>query len=445
MIGTIKTQYKISPQQKVERKLQLGNFPNQISDGSFTPHSTIVEVGCFRTQIVKDAFERKDIASVRNDIQVLCHEMTHWFDFFGTVWGRNYIANICSGYRAMEKNEEKEFQKIIHLFDVDRSVLSPEYYRYTSEPSTEHSLAKPWSIDYVTGAEIDPSGVTREDRPIFMAKFGENPSRKNFARQPVSVGALLEVRAIASELKVVLSAISSLPDEDSRKMQMEFARREFNKISYDHNLIEYNTAAHILSVQAKTKELFLTFRLASALAYISLNLSKSDFDKLKVPDDFSVHGNRNRNFKKRQDKGYAFVAMIFNGGTYDGDDKAYIEKCTRLSNLGSPDRILDAAFEFLKYPHWFSGSSETTQHFFRETMASRHIVREHTKLSSYTLDFETLFTSLRKIAPPFVDSEGSFQEFSLGRTEEYKPKMMHDSAHKLRSYTRNLLTGCRGL
>lgn len=123
---------RLSKLQLEEKALQTASFPNQIAAGSFAPHSTIVEVGCFRTADVRDALLKEDLMPVRQDIQVLCHEMTHWFDFFGTIWGRDYIGSICRAYRAFERRTEAEFPKIVELFDKDRSVLSPDYYRFTS-------------------------------------------------------------------------------------------------------------------------------------------------------------------------------------------------------------------------------------------------------------------------------------------------------------------------
>jgi hypothetical protein len=39
--------------------------------------------------------------------------MTHWLDFFGTMWGREYIGAICRGYRAVARGTENEFPKVI--------------------------------------------------------------------------------------------------------------------------------------------------------------------------------------------------------------------------------------------------------------------------------------------------------------------------------------------
>jgi hypothetical protein len=431
--------------QMEQKRQQTISFPNQIAAGSFVPHSTIVEVGCFRTADVRNALVAGDLLPIRQDIQVLCHEMTHWFDFFGTIWGRDYIGDICRAYRAFERGTETEFPKIVKLFDVDRAVLSPSYYRFTSPPSVTHTVARPSSIDYAAGTEIDPDGSTREDRPIFMARFGENPSRRTFARQPVSVGALLEVRAIASEIGAAITAVNSHPDAGPRMVEMSLANKEFNDLAYDHELIEYNTAAHILSVQAGTQELFLSTRLAAALAYIALNLKNTDFQNIKVPDALATFGKRNNAFKRRQDRGYAFVAMVFNGGRYDGDETEYIERCVASSNLGTPAGIIEAAAEEMRNPVWFSGENAITAHFFRESAMSRHILEAHSQFPLYCLTLQSLITSLRTICPPFLDSGANFVEINEGRIDEYQPEMMHEAAHALRGYTRNLFTGCRGV
>lgn len=431
--------------QQDQRLLQATSFPNQAVAGSFTPHSTIVEVGCFRTKLVRDCLETEDLMPVRKDLQVFCHEMAHWFDFFGTVWGREYIGSICRAYRAFERRVETEFPNIIGLFDKDRRVLSPTYYRFSNAPSEPHTMARPWSIDYVAGAEIDPDGRVREDRPIFMARYGENPSRKNFARQPVSVGALLEVRAIAAEIGAAISAINSHPEDGPRTVEMHLANSEFNALAYDHNLIEYNTAAHILSIQSGSKELFLSSRLAAALAYVALNMTEDDFKNLRVPKSFEEFGKRNKAFEQRQDRGYAFVCMVFNGGKYDGDETEYIERCVSASGLGSTTEILDRATEELKRVFWFSNGNNITDHFFRETAMSGHILETHCKLPQYVTTLTSLMSDLRTICPPFMDADANFVELNSGRIDEYQPVTMHDASHALHDYTRNLLTGCRGV
>lgn len=434
-----------TPAQLSERKLQKGNFPNQTSLGSFTPHSTIVEVSCFRSEEVAKGLETKNMMPVRQDLQVLCHEMTHWFDFFGSLWGREYIGSICRAYRAVAKGAEEDFAKVIELFDQDRRVLAPAYYRYANAPSEPHHMSRPWSIQYVSGVEIDPYGQLREDKPIFMTKFGENPSERVFARQPISVGSLLEVRAIASEIDAALMAIQTNPDKDEALVEANLTNQEFNALAYDHGLIEYNAAMHMLSVECGSKELFLSARLAAALAYIALNLGKEHFDNLRVPESFAHFGKRNRAFKRNHDRGFAFACLVFNGGKFNGNEAEYIEGCVAASNLCSPSEVLDSAAIELGRQFRFSNGNPATKRFFDEMKSSKAIIDLVASLPQYTITLNDVFGGLSKIAPPFMDSEANFVELSAGRLDGYKTVEMHDASHTLHEFTRNLLSGARGI
>lgn len=445
MTFILRTEQTLSAGQLEQRRLQRGTFPNQIALGSFTPHSTLVEVGCFRTEAVRQAMVAQNLMPVRQGIQVLCHEMTHWLDFFGTMWGREYIGSICRGFRAVSRGTEEEFSKVIELFDQDRRVLSPSYYRFSAAPTQPHSMSRPWSIQYVCGVEIDPFGKLREDKPIFMTKFGENPSERVFARQPISVGSLLEVRAIASEVGAALSAINSNPNQGEALVEASLANREFNDLAYDHQLIEYNAAMHMLSVECGSQELYLSARLASALAFVALNLCDAHFAKLKIPESFNKFGKRNRAFIKNRDRGFAFACLVFNGGKYRGDDTNYIEGCVSSSNLSSVADVLEQTATELGRQFRFSNGDNVTDHFMREMCNSKGILETIAKLPQQTLTLSELLGELAPICPPFIDSDGNFVELSDGRLDRYNPVEMHDASHVLHDYTRNLLSGSRGV
>lgn len=447
LLFTENTAHNFSKDQLEQRELQKNMFSNRIV-GSFTPYSTIVEVDRFRTQRVRDASKSGNLLPVRRDIQFLYHEMTHWFDFFGTIWGRDYIEIICRGYLALERQSElgaeERFPDILALFDETRRILFPDYYRYSRAPSVRHDETRPWSIDRSSGLEFDPDGSTCEDRPFFAVRYGENPSRDNFARQPLSVGTLIEARAKAAEINAAYGAINMHSDQVEQLTERNLVNEEFNELAYDHNRIEYNTAAHLLSYQSGSKEILVSFQMTAALAFIALNLSKEDFERLKEPEIFKSFGERNIAFKKNQDRGYAFACMVFNGGVFDGDEETFIEKCVTASNLGSVSGVLERAAETLKEPFQLPDKNDTTDHFSRETTRSKNILEVYSKLPNYTLVFGTLESTLRTICPPFIDADKNFIELSKGRLDEYQPRMMQDESNKLHKYTYNFLTGCRG-
>ncbi|MFC0808337.1 hypothetical protein ACFHWW_23160 [Ensifer sp. P24N7] len=437
--------YRFSAEKIEERKRHVLAFPNQKSDGSFTPHSTIVEVAVFRRGSVEAALQAGNLMNVRQDIQVLCHEMTHWFDFFGTRWGRNYAIAICKALRAMERRREDGFPDIVSLFDLDRRVLLPAYYQHTRPPRSLHGLTRPWSIEFSAGMEIDPKGQLDSRLPLLFVKFGEHDTKETFARQPISVGALLEARATSSELNEAIRAIHSEPDENVRRVELVGLEREFASLVYDHRLIEYNAAAHIVAFHARTTEVALTYRLAAALALVALNMSEQDFNLLRPPKEFAILKDGNRVFRRNQDRGYAFACLVWNAGQYDGDEAAYVARSLVQSNLDDEQTILARAAASLEQPLRLADVNPSMERFIKESEAGGAICAEYARQVERVVTLDMLSGPFRDIAPPFIDGTGEFFELRDGRIEQFQADERHEAAHALRDYTNNLLAGCRGL
>ena len=432
---------RFTPEQRQQMQEYARFFPNQVAEGLFAPHSTLVEVSAFRPEEVAQAMATGDLLPVRRDIQVLCHEMAHWFDYFGTVWGRSYITTICRAHLAMDKREAG-FPALVELFDHDRRILAPAYYRFSASPSAPHDARHPWTIQFAGGCEIDPDGRIDERKPIYLVRFGESPSGRIFARQPLSVGALLEVRAVAAEIEAGYAAIDLCSDLDSARTEIRFMNDEFSRLAYDHNLIEYNVAAHVLSFHAETKDIGLTYRLASALAFIALNLQRSDFDRLRVPASFKDFGKRNKAFKRNMNRGFAFACLVNNGECYD-ESRNYVETCVQASGLGTVAEVLARAVKALAKPFVPAQTTTFTFHFMREAIRSGLICKAFKRQHLHILTLDML-KECRHICPPFMHASGGFFATDPSRIAEYCPEEMHTMALELRTVTRNLLVGCRG-
>ena len=80
-----------------------------------------------------------------------------------------------------------------------------------------------------------------------------------------------------------------------------------------------------------------------------------------------------------------------------------------------------------------------------EASKSKGILEAIAKLPQHMLTLNELLGELAPICPPFIGSDGNFVELSENRLDDYRPVEMHDASHVLREYTRNLLTGCRGI
>jgi hypothetical protein len=265
-----------------------------------------------------------------------------------------------------------------------------------------------------------------------------------FARQPLSLGALLEVRAIAAEVNAGLAIISNASSQDESVVAGAIFRRELGALAYDHELVEYTAAFHLLAYRSGISDILKSIRLAARLAFAALNLQEHDFANIQIPEEFSIFGTRNEWFLKNNDRGFAFVCMVWNGGAYLGDEDAYVEGCLSKSNLSNINDLAKRAADALNEPISIDHMNATTFHFVRESLASSFICEEFAGSKDHTLSFATLCSKMKFVCPPFMHSEGEFIELNPGRLAEYRPEEMHDAAQDLRETTYNLLSGCRG-
>jgi hypothetical protein len=72
----------------------------------------------------------------------------------------------------------------------------------------------------------------------------------------------------------------------------------------------YSTAVHLVANRLELVDVVTAYRYASALATVALNLPKGLFSKLRVPNEFSPWGERNKAALSRFNRGYAYLLML---------------------------------------------------------------------------------------------------------------------------------------
>src|SRR5690606_27997231 len=110
--------------------------------------------------------------------QTIFHEVTHWADVVGTVWGRSFLEQVYEAYGVAEKinadGQEQFFWKLAALHDEQRRLMLPDYYRLARPDGRPHSTAMPWGISFSSGQEFDPLGRIDTTRPILFVRFSDN-------------------------------------------------------------------------------------------------------------------------------------------------------------------------------------------------------------------------------------------------------------------------------
>lgn len=195
------------------------------------------------------------------------------------------------------------------MFDADRAVLFPAYYKYVAPTAVAARGPGTWQIEMTTGVKIDAQGYSDEDQPIFFARFATMAGE--IGRQPLTVGALLELRALQAEMLVFQQARAGKGREEQLVADTLY-KNELLATLYDPELITYSAAAHLLAFAIGGADILGVLILGSQYADIALNMTPELFGRLRVPDEIAACGERRmRAFITNQDRGYAFAAMSF--------------------------------------------------------------------------------------------------------------------------------------
>jgi hypothetical protein len=91
-----------------------------------------VEIATIDTKQFKLLIAGKDWATLRPHIETIFHELTHWADQLGTVWGQTYMVLLYKAMHAIESKvpgAEYQFWKVVDLHDEERRLNYAQYYK----------------------------------------------------------------------------------------------------------------------------------------------------------------------------------------------------------------------------------------------------------------------------------------------------------------------------
>ena len=160
------------------------------------------------------------------------------------------------------------------------------------------------------GAWIDTAGRLDETRPIFFVRFAETLSGPQVARQPLTVGALLELRAFAAEIATFSAWLTQQTSEQQLVANTLFKRDRLATF-YDPASTIYTAAAHLLSNCSKENEFAVVCALGARLAFLCLNAVPKTFERVTLPRIFKAHFTPPRlgGFRRSGEREFLFACL----------------------------------------------------------------------------------------------------------------------------------------
>ncbi|CCV03309.1 hypothetical protein MESS2_1030166 [Mesorhizobium metallidurans STM 2683] len=428
---------------------ELPNFyPNATSIAEFRPNSLTIHFHYLNRESYAEVGSGKTNSADRPKVEVVAHELAHWSDQVSSLWGQRYLTGLFDAYHAMRAGREELFKDVVTLYDEQRRILFPRYYRVVADAPRLHSHKMPWRIDFSAGQEFDAYGAIDETRPIYFVAFSDNENGTRVARQPITVGSLLETTATWAELLTGFGIISSL-GHDEQVVERALWMKERLTALYQPDLTVYTAPVHMLAKFTGVSDLLWSYERGAVLANIALNMTKVHFDSLRHPDEFAPFGSRRRAFAIAQNRGYAFAVLARHASKVDTEKGALTWASEVLSRAGLPEwpAMLHASYtglELLGRGLPVRTPLDEVRDYLLEIGRKRFLGR------SDALHDGGLFDPLKmglEPHPPMFDSNG--QLFHLGKQgldpKRFDPEAMHLAELRFSDFTSNLLQGCRGV
>lgn len=328
-------------------------FPNTKSLAYFVPSSQLIFLTEIRADDIEADFAADRLSSIRHSLSTVYHELTHWADTVGTLWGNDHLKQVYATYDIVptvnRAGSETRFHRFLDMYDHDRRLSFSEYYRTVEDNGRQHSIKTPWRINFSCGIEFNSAGRPDEQRPVIFVRFGDHFTDQQLVRQPLSIAALLETTATWSELSTQFHTLSALgPDEQT--VEEFFLKREYGERLYAPELSLYSAPVHLLAHYAKVQNPVIAYHLGALLSLVCLNLVGSHFRKMSIPTGLEAWGARVSAFKRTQSRPFAFMRICMNAPAWSEEITPidWVNKALSNSGLPSYDEILSHAVKVLK-------------------------------------------------------------------------------------------------
>jgi hypothetical protein len=101
-------------------------YPNLGPSGYFCFRSQTVQLLQVRSSDFKAAISERRYSALLQDIQTIFHELTHWADCVGSLWGQGHLLQVFAAYDVVLNDKpEGDYWAVMALYDAERRIRYP--------------------------------------------------------------------------------------------------------------------------------------------------------------------------------------------------------------------------------------------------------------------------------------------------------------------------------
>jgi hypothetical protein len=418
-------------------------------EARFDPRALTICVNKFTAQEILEFLSGSDWAGAMKVLPTIAHEVTHWQDTIGTLWGINYLRKVFNSYMIQDKLEvlgsEQEFFHMMILHDEERRIHYSKYY--TVEGGTRRPAPpEGWSVDVTSGVEFNAQGRPDHDRPIIFVRMRDDRFGGYYVRQPICVAALLEVCATWSEIKTS-QAICQQMEKDLGATYNFTTHQSLKERFQDPEFSLYSAPVHLLMKYCAVDDLRDAYKLSASLVFVCLNLTGFHFRKMRDPRLPLISSEWKKRFSamsRKQLVSYAYYCLCTRAQRWAGDLHFWLDETLKESGLPTLKEIVNHAAGVIASDNSSRGRPilDSARNYMSHVGAKAIVQRSSAEGCGLDI-FEMINCGVPM--PPLFDEAGGIVK--LGETEfdtgKFDPEKFFDLEAKMHTKVRNFVSGCR--
>ncbi len=313
-------------------------FPATKTLAYYHPAAQFIELSEIDSTRLQQALSGRDPKDCVAVLPLLFHELRHWIDHAATVWGRKRLVGLFDAIHARHANDPNDFYRIVDYRRLQDRDYFAEYFSTVEHTSRPTHAVDQWLYQHTCGMRFDLAGHLDKTSPIFFTSYRWSTG-ESACRVPFSATSLLESSAMHFELAIHNLFASQLAHGE-RQVEETQIESLWRQSLYTPALGKYSTAAHLIANRLALSAANEAYPLASALASVCLNISDDVFDRLSVPKDFEMWGERNIAAIKGRDRGYAYLAIAFHAiNEYTDNPRLWVDAAVQAAGLPPVDEL----------------------------------------------------------------------------------------------------------